>query len=161
MSLYEEWNKLLDEQEREQNFWKEFLLKEKDTYQSILGKELSEERGTILELGEKYKLTPMEVVGFIDGINTSLEKEIPLDILDETSNVELRINFDKLYYNMLEARAEWLYKLEEWDKILTKERRKEIKKEFDKTRIAVSNKVGRNAPCPCGSGKKYKKCCGK
>lgn len=24
---------------------------------------------------------------------------------------------------------------------------------------AVSHKVGRNAPCPCGSGKKYKKCC--
>jgi preprotein translocase subunit SecA len=22
------------------------------------------------------------------------------------------------------------------------------------------NKVGRNDPCPCGSGKKYKKCCG-
>ncbi len=21
-------------------------------------------------------------------------------------------------------------------------------------------KIGRNAPCPCGSGKKYKKCCG-
>ncbi len=26
-------------------------------------------------------------------------------------------------------------------------------------RIAPSN-VGRNDPCPCGSGKKYKKCCG-
>ena len=25
----------------------------------------------------------------------------------------------------------------------------------------VSEKVGRNDPCPCGSGKKYKKCCGK
>ncbi|MCR8636214.1 YecA family protein [Paenibacillus radicis (ex Xue et al. 2023)] len=25
---------------------------------------------------------------------------------------------------------------------------------------AVSIKVGRNEPCPCGSGKKYKKCCG-
>jgi preprotein translocase subunit SecA len=24
-----------------------------------------------------------------------------------------------------------------------------------------SMKVGRNDPCPCGSGKKYKKCCGK
>lgn len=24
----------------------------------------------------------------------------------------------------------------------------------------VSNSVGRNDPCPCGSGKKYKKCCG-
>jgi len=28
-----------------------------------------------------------------------------------------------------------------------------------KTKI-VENKVGRNEPCPCGSGKKYKKCCG-
>jgi uncharacterized protein len=25
----------------------------------------------------------------------------------------------------------------------------------------VSTKVGRNDPCPCGSGKKFKKCCGK
>ncbi len=25
---------------------------------------------------------------------------------------------------------------------------------------AVSEKIGRNSPCPCGSGKKYKKCCG-
>jgi SWIM/SEC-C metal-binding protein len=29
-----------------------------------------------------------------------------------------------------------------------------------KTRV-VEKKVGRNAPCPCGSGKKFKKCCGK
>ena len=28
------------------------------------------------------------------------------------------------------------------------------------TSAAVSQKVGRNEPCPCGSGKKYKKCCG-
>lgn len=25
---------------------------------------------------------------------------------------------------------------------------------------AVSQKIGRNEPCPCGSGKKFKKCCG-
>jgi uncharacterized protein YecA (UPF0149 family) len=25
---------------------------------------------------------------------------------------------------------------------------------------AANQKVGRNDPCPCGSGKKYKKCCG-
>ena len=24
-----------------------------------------------------------------------------------------------------------------------------------------SKKIGRNEPCPCGSGKKYKNCCGK
>jgi preprotein translocase subunit SecA len=26
---------------------------------------------------------------------------------------------------------------------------------------AKDKKVGRNDPCPCGSGKKYKKCCGR
>ena len=24
----------------------------------------------------------------------------------------------------------------------------------------ISKKISRNEPCPCGSGKKYKKCCG-
>jgi preprotein translocase subunit SecA len=30
-----------------------------------------------------------------------------------------------------------------------------------KEKVAPGGKVGRNDPCPCGSGKKYKKCCGK
>ena len=29
-----------------------------------------------------------------------------------------------------------------------------------RTPVETAPKVGRNAPCPCGSGKKYKKCCG-
>ena len=29
------------------------------------------------------------------------------------------------------------------------------------TMVRETPKVGRNDPCPCGSGKKYKKCCGK
>ena len=36
------------------------------------------------------------------------------------------------------------------------------KKEEGKGRTVVKkDKVGRNDPCPCGSGKKYKQCCGK
>ncbi len=27
--------------------------------------------------------------------------------------------------------------------------------------VVAENKIGRNDPCSCGSGKKYKKCCGK
>jgi preprotein translocase subunit SecA len=27
--------------------------------------------------------------------------------------------------------------------------------------VRETPKIGRNDPCPCGSGKKYKKCCGK
>jgi len=34
-------------------------------------------------------------------------------------------------------------------------------KERKKTPVKVGPKTGRNDPCPCGSGKKYKKCCGR
>ena len=35
-------------------------------------------------------------------------------------------------------------------------------KNLPKTKsLPPSSKVGRNDPCPCGSGKKYKKCCGR
>ena len=33
--------------------------------------------------------------------------------------------------------------------------------DIKKTPKKVENRVGRNDPCPCGSGKKYKQCCGK
>ncbi len=36
-----------------------------------------------------------------------------------------------------------------------------IEREERQNAPAVSTKIGRNEPCPCGSGKKYKKCCGK
>ncbi|MBD3282613.1 MAG: preprotein translocase subunit SecA [Candidatus Portnoybacteria bacterium] len=36
-----------------------------------------------------------------------------------------------------------------------------LQKQQPQTPISKSKKVGRNDPCPCGSGKKYKKCCGK
>lgn len=39
------------------------------------------------------------------------------------------------------------------------EENKELKAEQPAETIHVGPKVGRNDPCPCGSGKKYKKCC--
>ena len=56
-------------------------------------------------------------------------------------------------------------KLEELaKKTLSKEEREaeeKLLKETPKTEpIHVAKTVGRNDPCPCGSGKKYKKCCG-
>ena len=45
---------------------------------------------------------------------------------------------------------------------LTEERRKELYKESRNSGTVVKGKkIGRNDPCPCGSGKKYKKCCGR
>ena len=40
--------------------------------------------------------------------------------------------------------------------------REEIEKEYKKSKTIVKgDRIGRNDPCTCGSGKKYKKCCGK
>jgi len=36
----------------------------------------------------------------------------------------------------------------------------DLEKALNPLKPLVSTKVGRNDPCPCGSGKKYKKCCG-
>ena len=46
--------------------------------------------------------------------------------------------------------------------IFTKEKLDELyKKEKTSRTLVKPPKVGRNDPCPCGSGKKYKKCCGR
>ena len=42
-----------------------------------------------------------------------------------------------------------------------KGRTNESKEGASKTTIKKDKKIGRNDPCPCGSGKKYKQCCGK
>jgi preprotein translocase subunit SecA len=62
---------------------------------------------------------------------------------------------------MVAAQADWLYELEEWEPLLSEARRKELYKEQKNSSTVVKGKkIGRNDLCPCGSGKKYKKCCG-
>ena len=41
------------------------------------------------------------------------------------------------------------------------ELKKFYKEQKESTTIRKPKKIGRNDPCPCGSGKKYKKCCGR
>lgn len=102
------------------------------------------------------------MVGFLDGINESLKVANPIEEMTEDTKVTLDIDLEKLYYNMVEAKADWLYELPAWDKLLTAERRKEIYREQKKSGTIVKpKKIGRNDPCPCGSGKKYKQCCGR
>jgi uncharacterized protein YchJ len=98
--------------------------------------------------------------GFIDGINTSLKEKADVEALESDTILDCEIDFHKLYLQYANAKAQWLYTLDEWDGIMSKEERADIKKQFTIDHTAVRDKVGRNDPCPCGSGKKYKKCCG-
>ncbi len=163
MGLYEQW-KGMTEGRRSQNeyneFWNGYLEKEKQNYRYILENHQNKIDGRLDELATKFDMEPAVFTGFLDGINTSLVKELDIDSLEAESQLSLEIDFNKLYWNMHEAKADWLYNLEQWDGILPKEKRDEITKEFRLSKMAVSSKVGRNDLCPCGSGKKYKKCCG-
>lgn len=165
MSLYKQWQDIAyreKTQEEYDAFWNDYLPKETSNYEYILENKDEVVRGKLKDLAEKFNMDLLYFTGFLDGINTSLVNSIDLDSLAEESDIELEIDFEKLYYNMLEAKAEWLYTLEQWNDVLTMDRRKEIKKEHNKSKTVVrEEKISRNEPCPCGSGKKYKKCCSK
>ena len=164
MSLYDEWKTIAGEERSQKeydDFWKDYFEKEKKNYIQLLSGHESIVSGTVSELAEKFGMDLAAFTGFLDGINTSLVNQLNLEEVKEDTEIKLEIDFEKLYFNMLEAKADWLYNLAEWDDILPLERRKEIIKERNRLNIAVSDKVGRNDPCTCGSGKKYKKCCGK
>jgi SWIM/SEC-C metal-binding protein len=112
-------------------------------------------------LADAYETDYTFFMGFLDGITGSLKEPIEIEDMTEESPVKLVIDIEKLYFNMRAAKAEHLYGLPEWDALLSAERREEIAKEQRKAGTVVKDKTpGRNDPCPCGSGKKYKKCCG-
>jgi uncharacterized protein YecA (UPF0149 family) len=165
MSLLKQWEEIAyieRTQEEYDDFWNEYLSKEKDVYESLLSKQETSIKGKVTELAEKFKLDTLNLAGFMSGINSSLVNQIEVDELTEGSEIDVTIDFEKLYYNMHVAKAEWLYTLPEWDSILSKEKRAELKAAYNSTKTIVKeDKIGRNDPCPCGSGKKYKKCCGK
>lgn len=166
MTLFEQWRDLIENQTDEtfRDFWTEYSDAETRIYSGILEEPDKKPCGTLGELAEKYQVRPVIFMGFLDGINSSLrqEDETAFEAFDEASQIELDIDLEKLYYNMLAADADYLYSLPQWDKILTEEKRAEITKAYKKSKTVVKGqKIGRNDPCPCGSGKKYKKCCGR
>lgn len=163
MSIYSKWQDLCNQERDEQQasaFWNDYLEAEKSNYIKVLTNSDKVYEGTVTELAEEFGMTPEYMAGFIDGGNTSLTNAVDLEKLDDNTVVKLDFDFEKLYYNMLGAKAPWLYELEEWNDVLGTEKTKAISKQWKLDQQAVSTKVPRNAPCPCGSGKKYKKCCG-
>ncbi len=166
MSMLENWREVAygkDMNTKEgQLFWGNYFNIEKGIYEKLLEDPKNVVKGTVKELADKYEIPVQVMTGFLDGINDSLVTPNPIETMEEDTEVSLEFDVEKLYYNMVEARADWLYELPQWDALLTEERRKELYKEQKKSGTVVKEKkVGRNDPCPCGSGKKYKFCCGK
>ena len=145
-----------------QRLWASYFQKEKEIYAQLLKNPDEVVRGTVKELAEKYDVDIMTMTGFLDGIDESLVEANPIEEMEEDTQVNLGFDKERLYKNMVAAGADWLYGLEEWNDIYDEETRKALYKEQkSSTTIVKDKKVYPNDPCPCGSGKKYKKCCGR
>lgn len=143
-------------------FWESYFQIEKEIYEQLLTNPDEEVKGTVRELAEKYGQETLTMVGFLDGINESLKEENPIETMEEDTVVSLAFDKERLYKNMVAAKADWLYGLPQWKEIYSEEELKRFYKEQKESgTIRKEKKIGRNDPCPCGSGKKYKKCCGK
>ena len=166
MALLEQWRGMAyDEKANKgdlQRLWADYFQKEKDIYAELLKNPDEEVKGTVKELAEKYNVDLMTMTGFLDGINDSLKAANPIEEMEEDTEVSLGFDKELLYKNMVGAGADWLYGLEEWNGIFDEDKRKALYKEQkSSTTVVKGDKVYPNDPCPCGSGKKYKKCCGK
>ena len=166
MALLEEWQKIAYDQQADrgklQKFWQRYFMLEKGVYEKLLTNPDEKVEGTVKELAEKYDLSIMDMTGFLDGINDSLVTPNPIDTMEEDTKVSLAFDKEKLYKNMVDAKADWLYELPQWDEIFDADTKRKLYLEQKKSGTVVKEtKVYPNDPCPCGSGKKYKKCCGK
>ena len=163
MSLYKQWVDLMEGQTEEtfEAFWEEYSETETKIYTHILENKDTHLAGKFSDLAAQFEANPVIFMGFLDGIQTSLNNPFDLEKIDEDSEIELDIDFEKLFFNMLKAEAEYLYGLPQWENILSEEKMIEIIKDYKRSKTVHKEKEpGRNDPCPCGSGKKYKKCCG-
>ena len=145
-----------------QRLWSSYFQQETEIYEKLLANPDEEVKGTVKELAEKYGVDVLVMTGFLDGINDSLKEANPIEEMEEDTVVSLAFDRTALYKNMVAAGADWLYGLKEWEAIFDEETRKALYKEQkSSTTVVKPDKVYPNDPCPCGSGKKYKKCCGK
>lgn len=166
MALLDQWRDVAyDESANKgdlQRFWGDYFKKEQAVYKELLADPDTEVKGTVKELADKFGITVMEMTGFLDGIQESLVAPNPIEEMEEDTEVSLKFDKELLYKNMVAADAEWLYGLEEWKEIFDEDKLKALYKEQKSSQTVVNApKIYPNDPCPCGSGKKYKNCCGK
>ena len=115
MSLLQNWRDIAYNQEADkkqlQQFWTNYFLIEKNIYEQLLSNPDEVVKGTVKELAEKYKVDVMTMVGFLDGINDSLVIPNPIEEMEEDTVVTLAYDKELLYKNMVDAKADWLYKI--------------------------------------------------
>ncbi len=163
MSLYENWVKMAYDKNGTtiKKVWDEYVPKEQRIYERLLSQKITNISGTVAELGAAYDMSAEYICGFLDGINEAVKTPLEIAELTEDTAVSIDIDFEELYKKMVQYKAEHLFRLKQWDGIFTEDDRKRLYNEqkISSTYFRETEKIGRNDLCPCGSGKKYKRCC--
>ena len=147
MTILEQWRSIAYNQNADKNklqrFWANYFNIEKNIYEQLLENPDEVVSGTVKELAEKYGQDVMTMVGFLDGINDSLKVPNPIETMDENTKVNLAFDKEALYKNMVDAKADWLYNLPQWDKIFTEEKKKTLYMEQKEIRHSCETAQGR------------------
>jgi hypothetical protein len=164
MNLYRKWISLAYDKKGATNpkCWNEFTSLEQNIYEHLLDEKINHLEGDVQDLAARFKMSSEYFCGFLDGINEALEKPLELESVEPETFITLDFEFARLYQKMVEYRAEHLCALPQWRNIFAEEELDDMyKTQRQSTTVTRTEvKTGRNDPCPCGSGKKYKRCCG-
>ena len=158
-TLYQQWQNIAYDETADRSqlekFWGTYFQIEKEIYEKLLSNPDEVVKGTVKELAEKFGQEVLTMIGFLDGINESLLIEIDLDTVEEDTVVSLAFDKERLYKNMVAAKADWLYELPQWKEIFSEEELKKFYKEQkESTTIRKPKKIGRNDQCTSATGKK-------
>ena len=128
-TLLEQWRDIAYDESADrgqlQKFWGSYFQIEKEIYEQLLEAPDVEVKGTVKELAEKYGQEVLTMVGFLDGIDESLKEQNPIETMDENTVVSLAFDKERLYKNMVAAKADWLYELPQWKEIYSEEEKEQ------------------------------------
>jgi len=156
--MYEQKMSVVDEKQRRDiekliylqtvdNLWREHLY-QMDTLKTGIGLRGYNQKDPLTE----YKKESYEM--FVD-----LIKRIKFDSIKMLQNIQLRDEREER--ERLEAMEKMLAEMENASEDAVMNKESVLEPQNSEHEVIHEKKIARNDPCPCGSGKKYKHCCGK
>ena len=134
-TLYQQWQNIAYDETADRSqlekFWGTYFQIEKEIYEKLLSNPDEAVKGTVKELAEKFGQEVLTMIGFLDGINESLMIELDLDTVEEDTVISLAFDKERLYKNMVAAKADWLYELPQWKEIFSEEELKKFRPSLD------------------------------
>jgi len=135
--------------------WKEQLREMDDLKQSVQNATYEQKDPLLIYKFESFNLFKLLVAKVNkDVVSTLMKGQIPIQSPDQVREAESRRRTDMSRYKAQKSELPSAENAMEGANTQTQERSKPQP-------VTVEKKVGRNEPCPCGSGKKYKQCHGR